>query len=97
MKLLYCADCHDVRALSYRWRRCSCGKVRGRYLKDGLHAEYDGEILLGIDNLSLALAVNAEQRDVAEGNTDRFWGHRMEAFVIPRPAPTVSHIEGEAP
>jgi hypothetical protein len=42
MKLLRCNICRDVRSLTLRMRHCACKRSKGRYLRDGLHAEYWG-------------------------------------------------------
>ncbi len=56
MKLLRCTVCHDIVALTGEWRSCICKCSSGRYLKDGLHAEYKGSaLLLGMLNKDLML------------------------------------------
>jgi hypothetical protein len=39
MKVLYCEACKSLVRLRKWMRSCECGKVRGRYRKDGKHAE----------------------------------------------------------
>lgn len=60
MKLLLCADCWDVFKLAVgKMRKCSCGKVKGRYL-DNLTAEVsENAISLAIGNGSLATAISS--------------------------------------
>jgi len=49
MKLLYCKKCDDVFRIYKEPRSCRCGKTKGKYLEDGLHAVYQGEgVPLGI-------------------------------------------------
>ncbi len=38
MKLLFCPFCWDVKKLDREITTCKCGKVKGKYLEDGLHA-----------------------------------------------------------
>lgn len=61
MKLLACLECSDVRALHREVVRCKCGASAGRYLEDGLNAEYTGEdaILLALDNNGLLPAIES--------------------------------------
>ncbi len=43
MKLILCTNCDDViKLIPLSWRVCKCGKCGGRYLDDGLQAEYYG-------------------------------------------------------
>jgi hypothetical protein len=59
MKLLFCRKCEDLFRLTKEERFCSCGEIWGRYLDDGLHAEYSGEnaVPLFIANGSFVQAV----------------------------------------
>lgn len=54
MKLILC---QDVFKLDYQERRCKCGRCKGRYLANGLNAEYTEGIPLGFNNTSLAIAI----------------------------------------
>lgn len=55
MKLLLCPACWDVFKLKTgKLRKCECGRVTGRYLDDGHHAETNGKgISIAIGNGSL--------------------------------------------
>lgn len=87
MKLLLCYLCQDVRKLSTRLEECECGECIGRYLSDGLHAEFRGPgEIIGFDNKSLANALLQHQA----GDRDDGRGHQFEAFVVPKGAPTVA-------
>ena len=81
MKLLYCVECQDVIRLVKEERKCSCGKVSGKYL-DKLHAEYSGEeaVPIGFDNSSLIKAIQSQP------DTGR--GRRFDAFVIAKDCDT---------
>ena len=61
-------------------RSCLCGKVKGRYLKDGHHAEYSGEgaIPLGLDNHEFVAAVKRRP------NWKAHRGIRFDAFIVPK-------------
>ena len=79
MKLLFCFKCTDIAKLTYYplWRECWCGSVKGRYLKDGLHAEFKGDgCLLGINNSSFYKAIHHHK------NRERPVGREFTAFVI---------------
>jgi hypothetical protein len=86
MKLLLCEECNDVIKLDYKVRYCKCRKTGGRYLQDGLKAEYWGEhaIPLGFANSSLVEAVN----DQPENGQGRIF----TAFVIPKQCPTMRKV-----
>lgn len=93
MKLLLCANCGDVRALTTRqWTVCRCGESRGRYL-DGINAVLDGAyaLALGFNNGSFEQALSAAGRD-REASIKRTLGQEFEAFVIPWNAPTVGRM-----
>jgi hypothetical protein len=84
MKLLYCRvlTCGDIVRLSCTERTCTCGRTKGRYLSDGIHAVYSGDyaVPLGIANESLEAAI-AAQPEQGEGK-------EFTAFVIPKDCPT---------
>lgn len=62
MKLLFCKECHDVKALTKRKRTCRCGKSSGKYVTY-IWAEYNGPcVILGM--------MNSDIQDLQEG--DRF-------------------------
>lgn len=84
MKLLVCARCGDVVALTpKRIRRCECGRTEGRYLEDGHHAEASGDfVAIGLNSANLVAAVRMR-------HTDR-WQVRQEAWVIPPASATLS-------
>lgn len=89
MKLLFCLQCHDIKKIHKEMTFCKCKKSKGRYLEDGLHAEFGGEAIpLGIDNKSLVKALNHSLTD--EINSDR--GIRFEAFTIPDKCSTIKFI-----
>ena len=83
MKLLLCLECQDVfKCSTKRVRKCACGKTKGKYEKDGIHAWYSGPCVpFGLANNSLVDAIKKPEP------TDR-WGHRFEAFIIPQNSDT---------
>jgi len=87
MKLLYCPECEDLFNLrAGKWKICSCGKARGRYM-DGLQAVYSGGIPVGFQNRSFRAALL--------GQPEKGLGRRFEAFVIPKECPTMEKIDTE--
>lgn len=52
MKVLIADCCSSLVRLDYHVRTCECGQAGGRYLEDGLHAEYWGDEtrMMGISN-----------------------------------------------
>ena len=93
MKLLLCANCADVRALTMRqWTVCRCGESRGRYL-DGINAALEGAhaLALGFNNGSFEQALSEAGRDRSAG-IKRTLGREFKAFVIPWNAPTVGRL-----
>lgn len=70
MKLLFCKKCEDLFRLTQKPRSCSCGETHGRYLKDGIHAEYRGEnaVPLFISNGSFLQAVFYQPKE-GKGST----------------------------
>jgi len=85
MKLLFCFHCEDVRKLGFKETYCSCRRTHGKYI-DTNNAEYSGEgCLIGLGNRTLARAVVRHKQD--GGN------HAIDAFTIPRRAPTVVRKE----
>jgi hypothetical protein len=62
MKLVLCGDCFDVFKLDRRMRYCKCKNVKGRYLKDNLHAEVSGRaISIALGNGSVVEAIGKMQ------------------------------------
>ena len=59
MKLLFCKNCQDVIKLSTKkMRYCSCKSIKGRYLKDGIHAEVSKDaIVIALNNSELGQAL----------------------------------------
>ena len=57
MKLLFCEECYDVFKLDFRYRRCECGAVSGKYVNN-TQAEVNGNgFSLAIGNGSLTNAI----------------------------------------
>ena len=80
MKLIYCPHCEDIVKLRHYRTTCECGRSYGAYL-DNLYAVYAGDAIpLGIDNLSIAAAIEARP---ASGR-----GKHFTTFVIPKECPT---------
>lgn len=51
MKLLYCKDCGDAKALQHHRVYCECGKVSGNYKADGAHATVsEGALVIALSN-----------------------------------------------
>lgn len=82
MKLVFCPECEDVKKLEIDTPTfCHCGRSWGRYLTDGLHAEYGGDaILLALGNTSLIKAV---AKELAGQRRIDGLGFKIEAWVIP--------------
>lgn len=58
MKLLYCRWCDDVFKLGFKLKTCECGKVKGKYMPDGIHAEVTSNaISVAIGNGALTKAI----------------------------------------
>lgn len=90
MKLIRCNKCRDVVALHYKTRFCDCGESAGRYLQDGLHAEYWGPCIpLGFHNTSF--------REARETQPESGWGVDFKAFVIPKSCPTFHKVDAHNP
>jgi len=66
VKALYCMTCETLFRLTRKeMRMCKCGKVRGRYLKDGRHAEVSQNadtISIAIENRSFKTAIKRMRR-----------------------------------
>jgi len=78
VKLLFCRECNDViRIVPEDIRECQCGKVKGRYLEDGYHAEYSGDEAIPVAFLNSSFA-EAIREQPQEGG-----GYRFDAFVVP--------------
>ena len=75
MKLILCPHCKDVKKLDYEFVYCNCKKSYERYLKDGLNAEINKEVIpIGFNNHSLVDAIkNRREFDL---------GERFESFII---------------
>lgn len=90
MKLIFCAECHDVIRL---WqnvdRQCRCGASWGRYLDDDLTAQIGGQAI------PLCIPNNALREAIAK-RPDHGAGQRLNAFVIPRVCDTVQECGGES-
>lgn len=79
MKLLFCRWCGDVRKLQAHRLRCACGRVWGKYKRDGAHAEVSHEaIVLGLDNYDLEKEVL-----ILNGNPPGDATHRIACWVYP--------------
>jgi len=68
MKLLMCRKCQDIIKMQSFERACMCGLSKGRYLKDGHHAEYSGQyaVVIGVDNDSLRKAIVDTDVEISE-------------------------------
>jgi hypothetical protein len=77
MKLLLCSECNDIFNLTLQEKSCSCGKTKGKYLPDMLHAIYQGSgIPIGFNNKSFILAMTFQP--------EQGMGEEFSAFVIPK-------------
>jgi len=55
MKLLFCTRCKEIFSLTYQFKTCTCGLIRGKYYVDGERIVYNGKgLVLGIGNQSLS-------------------------------------------
>ena len=87
MKLLFCKSCQDIVKLPImKFRKCQCGKSRGRYLKDEYHAEIQGEHAIPICFLNSTLAAAIRCRPKS-GN-----GMEFVAFVAAEDHPSVKYL-----
>jgi hypothetical protein len=83
MKLLMCGNCRDLIPLAQRTRTCRCKGVSGKYLRDGLHAEVQGDgLLFGINSNDLIRALAHRDRPSVANEPVRAW-------VIPSDAANV--------
>lgn len=89
MKLMLCPDCTNLVPLSRRrMRKCRCGRVRGKYLKDGWHAEVYGDpIMIGMDTNELHEV--ARNRGLHERENSAAPPSHLAAWVMPRDTPRV--------
>ena len=86
MKLIYCLECRDVVALKMLERSCLCGKSRGAYGTDGLHAWISGPVIpLGFANPSFRRAL--------QNQPETGLGKDFTAFVIQRKCDTIKKIK----
>lgn len=93
MKLLYCPSCGDIFNLTYESKKCSCGKVYGHYLPDGLHAIYNKGIPLCINNNSLKEALQKQEKnDVIF--PQEIYGARFESWICPASSNTFNKEHG---
>jgi hypothetical protein len=94
MKLLLCLDCHDVLKFGtpMQWRACQCGHSSGRYLSDGVSAEFKGDNAraIGIDNRTIEQAVRSLLR--APDRDDFAAFPRVDAWVFPRGHYRIRHV-----
>ena len=89
MKLLFCEECATVFNLARTPRTCDCGKCGGRYLPDGINAEYFGPaVVFGIDNTSFLRARAMQEVLDHEGYSAA--GAPFDAFIIPANTPTIN-------
>lgn len=97
MKLIVCTACNEIyRLRTGEWRSCKCGQTGGRYLDDGLHAEYYGEgYMFGISNPSFLRALE-DEKDDRESGTHKIGGHEFDAWVIPWDSPRIKKVEKPA-
>jgi hypothetical protein len=87
MKLLFCQKCEDLFRLTSKERYCSCGETHGKYLADGLHAQFSGRyaVPLFIVNGSFSQAL-IERPHSGKGST-------FIAGVIPEVCDTMEYNE----
>ena len=89
MKLIRCNKCRDVVALHFAKRFCDCGDSGGRYLQDGLHAEYWGPCTpLGFANGSFRFALAHQPKEPP--------GQNFTAVVIEENCKTFKKIDALA-
>ena len=94
MKLIYCKECKDMVKLSRcGWRHCKCGRVFGRYLKDGHKARVSRTaISIRIGNPALKEAIGkmeqiSERTSKAPGKKYRKDAAIADAYVRPNEGP----------
>lgn len=82
MKLIFCKECTDVvRLTTADVKSCDCGKSKGQYEEDGLHAWYSGPCMpLGFANSTFLRAL--------QNQPETGWGETFDAFVIEKDCPT---------
>lgn len=89
MKLLLCDLCNDVVKLSIAPRSCTCGRVHGHYLANGINAVVSPyAIVVGISNDTMRAAITAFRNAQDGSRADS--GHRtLAAWVMGKDAPNV--------
>ena len=89
MKLLFCKSCADVfRLYVDHPKTCHCGKTRGQYETDGLHAWFRGPAIpLGFANPSFLEAISNQP--------ESGWGREFTAFVIQKDCDTFIKQKGD--
>ena len=87
MKLLLCPECDDIFNLSTKLKKCSCGKTKGKYKKEGINATFSGGIPFCIHNRDFVEALSAQRyNDVHATNIKH--GVRFEAWICPKNSDT---------
>ena len=93
MKVLYCEKCRDLFKLTrYELRKCRCGRIAGRYHKDGKHADVsENAVSIKMHNGSLKDAVRRmkrlEKKKPKSKDKDYKAYSPIEAWVRPNFAP----------
>jgi hypothetical protein len=86
VKLIYCLECRDVVALKMQERTCLCGKSRGAYGTDGLHAWISGPVIpIGFANPSF--------REAIQNQPETGLGKDFCAFIIQQKCDTIQVIK----
>ena len=84
MKLIFCLDCGDVKALNYEITLCKCQNSGGQYL-DKNDVEIWGNVVpIGIDHRSFRKAIANQPL--------KGMGREFLAFVIPMNCPSVTRL-----
>ena len=101
MKLIHCFECGDIFNLSSdREKVCSCGQSKGKYRRDGMHADITGPCVgIGFANHSFHDAFIRQQYDNKENSNKEIpaeeccLGQDFKAFFIPETALTVHRTD----
>ena len=88
MKLIFCPACDDAFKLSRTLKSCKCGKAKGRYLEDGIHAEINQyAIPIGMANSTVVKGV------VAYLGGNKTMDARIDAWVFKVDEPHIKVVE----
>lgn len=71
MKLIMCENCRDIFNLSFNMKKCSCGKVFGRYVNNRDAEISEDSLSIAIGNGSLRMAIQSLRENSDFSRVDR--------------------------